>query len=244
MDFKIKGHSSYKLSLEENFVKKSADSKDDRLVASANKQKSFYSQLFKTPKIYDITSSHFTMDYIEGHSFIQFLTYATKNDLDKLIKKLEGYFAENIEGKIMIDGEVFKRKIESIDKQYLSWFNDFPPEIEVYSGQCHGDLTFSNMIFSNDIYFIDFLDSYIESPTMDLIKLRQDTHLHWSLEMSEQKYDLNKILVALLYLDNWIQDTYQFDYYNFLQKINLLRILPYAKTTHIKNFISNKFHEL
>ena len=43
-------------------------------------------------------------------------------------------------------------------------------------GTCHGDLTFSNILFNgNNYYLIDFLDSFIESPLLDIVKLRQDT---------------------------------------------------------------------
>jgi thiamine kinase-like enzyme len=114
--------------------------------------------------------------------------------------------------------------------------------LEVYTGKCHGDMTLSNMIFKDDdVYLIDFLDSYIESPTMDLIKLRQDTHLHWSFNMIDvKKSDLMKSKIALEYIDNWITDTYDMTNYKILQIINLVRIFPYATDIKIKNFIHEK----
>jgi tRNA A-37 threonylcarbamoyl transferase component Bud32 len=244
LDFKVKGHSKYKLSLVEGWVKKSASEEDERLVKSAVKQKDFKSEYFKSPMVLDTTSNYFLMEYIEGHSFVEFLTYATKNDIDKLIKKFEGYFSETITGQESISSDVFIEKLNSIDSSLINKFNHIPKEVKIYKGKCHGDLTLSNMIFANDVYMIDFLDSFIESPTIDLVKLRQDTHLGWSLEMSELKYDINKLKISLNYLDEWLVNTYDINEYHFLQKVNLCRILPYAKTDSIKRFIDNKFNTL
>lgn len=243
MDFKVRGHSSYSLSLRDGVVWKEATENDNRLVKSAQKQKDFNSQFFKTPKIFDINPSYFSMKYIKGYSFVEFLIYSTKNDLDKLLKKIEGYFKERIEGKETISANILEDKIKSIDPKYLELFGELN-DIEVYKGKSHGDMTLSNMIFSNDIYLIDFLDSYIESPTMDLVKLRQDTHLFWSLEMSELTYDKNKVRIGLNYIDDWLVNNYDFTNYNLLQKLNLLRILPYAKTDRVKEFVNNSIPKL
>jgi len=111
-------------------------------------------------------------------------------------------------------------------------------------GNCHGDMTLSNMIFGKDIYLIDFLDSYIESPTLDLIKLRQDTHLYWSLNMIDKTTDLTKIKLGLNYIDNWILDNYKIEDYELLQIINLLRIYPYTKDEKIINWLDTNIKKL
>ena len=42
--------------------------------------------------------------------------------------------------------------------------------IKIPIGICHGDLTFSNILFNgNNYYLIDFLDSFIEYPLMDIV---------------------------------------------------------------------------
>ncbi len=57
-------------------------------------------------------------------------------------------------------------------------------------GICHGDLTFSNMLFNgNNYYLIDFLDSFVESPLLDIVKLRQDSAYLWSQLMYIHDYD-------------------------------------------------------
>ena len=46
--------------------------------------------------------------------------------------------------------------------------------VEIPLGPCHGDLTTSNVLFAHDssaIALVDFLDSFLESPLVDLAKL-------------------------------------------------------------------------
>ena len=243
MDFKVNGHSNYNLSLKDGIVTKTSENKDKRLKTSAIKQREFQSDYFKVPKVKEILSNGFSMDYILGFSFVEFLTYATKNDLDKLIKKLEGYFSETIEGVQIIKREVLIDKIKSISESYLGNWKEIN-DIKIYKGKAHGDMTFSNMIFSNDIYLIDFLDSYIESPMMDLVKLRQDTHLQWSFKMYDKPYDKTKVQIALSYIDDWLVSKYDFRHYNILQAINLIRIVPYTKSESISKFLHTNINKL
>jgi len=245
MDFKVKGHSKYKLHRENSLVIKSSDIEDERLHKSAQKQKNFKSNYFKTPKVHDISNSFFIMDYIGGKSFNEFFEYASKDDLDFLIENIQGYLSETIIGSVDIPTSILKNKINSlnIEKKFL-YLLDNKESIYVYVGNCHGDMTLSNMIFGKDIYLIDFLDSYIESPTLDLIKLRQDTHLYWSLNMIDKTTDLTKIKLGLNYIDNWILDNYKIEDYELLQIINLLRIYPYTKDEKIINWLDTNIKKL
>lgn len=245
MDFKVKGHSKYKLHRENSLVVKSSDIEDERLYKSAQKQNSFKSNFFKTPKIQDITNNSFSMDYIGGKSFNEFFEYASKHDLDSLIESIQGYFSETIIGSVEVPTSILKNKLNSLNigKKFVSLL-DNKESLSVYVGNCHGDMTLSNMIFGKDIYLIDFLDSYIESPTMDLVKLRQDTHLYWSLNMIDKTTDLTKIKLGLKYIDNWILDNYQIEDYELLQIINLLRIYPYTTDEKIINWLDENIKKL
>lgn len=245
MDFKIKGHSKYTLYREKSLVIKSSDIQDERLYKSAQKQKNFKSNYFKTPKVHEIDNSFFIMDYIRGQSFLEFFELASKEDLDFLIEKLDGYFKENIVSSINLPIKVLKNKLNSlnIEKKIVSLLNN-KSHISVYVGNSHGDMTLSNMIFGKDIYLIDFLDSYIESPTMDLVKLRQDTHLYWSLNMVDKTTDLTKVKLGLKYIDNWINDNYKIEDYELLQLINLLRIYPYTNDKKINDWLDINIKKL
>jgi len=238
MDFKVKGHSKYKLSLIDGVVKKYTTEPDDRLIKSAIKQKKFKSSYFKTPEVIEINDSSFLMKYIVGKNFSEFFNQASKYDLDLLIEKIEGYFSETIIGSVDVPISILINKVNSLpDNEIILPFLSNKQSIEMNVGICHGDMTLSNMIFSNDFYLIDFLDSYIESPTIDLVKLRQDTHLYWSLNMIDVPRDLTKIKLGLKYIDDWIQSNFVIHEYELLQIINLLRIYPYATDYKIKQWI-------
>jgi len=245
VDFKVKGHSNYNLKLHENVVTKSASSGDTRLVKSAIKQKEFKSNYFKSPKVLEINRDSFLMEYIQGESFSQFFTLATKRDLDGLIRKLDGYFKERIIGETTLPINILKDKLKSLPNgdTLLPLLNS-ESDIQIKVGLSHGDMTLSNMIFTDEIYLIDFLDSYVESPTMDLVKLRQDTHLHWSLNMVNSVTDLSKIKLGLSYIDRWLVKNYPIEKYELLQIINLQRIYPYTNDTKIKNYLETNINKL
>lgn len=245
MDFKVKGHSNYNLKLHENVVTKSSVNDDARLVKSALKQKEFKSDYFKSPNVVEINKDSFLMEYIQGESFSQFFTLATKRDLDGLIRKLDGYFKERIIGETTLPIQILKDKLKSIPSgNNLLYLLENEFDIKIKVGLSHGDMTLSNMIFTDEIYLIDFLDSYIESPTMDLVKLRQDTHLHWSLNMVNSVTDLSKIKLGLSYIDNWLVKNYPIEKYELLQIINLQRIYPYTDDTKIKNYLETNINKL
>ena len=110
-------------------------------------------------------------------------------------------------------------------------------------GICHGDLTFSNILVDNNrmqLYLIDFLDSFIESPLLDIVKIRQDTKYLWTLNLYNHNYDRNKTIIILNYLDKMIDKYFQkYDFYvncyKYFQIINLLRVLQYSKNKIITN---------
>lgn len=245
MDFKVKGHSNYKLEINNDFVIKSAEKSDSRLKKSALKQQTFKSNFFKTPYVENITDCSFSMKYINGESFSQFFTNASKRDLDNLISKIDGYLQERIVGEMDLPKLVLENKLKSLPNgESLLPILDNIDSISIKVGLSHGDMTLSNMIFAEDIYLIDFLDSYIESPTMDLVKLRQDTHLYWSLNMVTDTLDETKIKLGLQYIDNWLVDTYPIKEYEILQIINLFRIYPYTNDEKIKKYLSKNINKL
>lgn len=245
MDFKVKGNSNYLLQLTNNVVKKSTINNDGRLYKSALKQNTFKSNYFTTPSILNLTETSFDMEYIKGESFYQFLTTASKRDLDGFITKLDGYFSERIIGELKIPIQILIDKLKqlSADSFYIDKFSKYD-DVTIKLGPCHGDMTLSNMIFTDKIYLIDFLDSYIESPTIDLVKLRQDTHLYWSLNMIHDKVDITKIKIGLNYIDNWLVNNYKVDNYELFQIINLLRIFPYTKEESVKKYLEHNLKKL
>ena len=95
---------------------------------------------------------------------------------------------------------------------------------------CHGDLTFTNIIFNkNRLYYIDFLDCFIDSFLCDLVKLKQDLFYHWSLDVQGMK----NLRIRQIYSFLWRKleerysqyvETIEFD---VLDILNTLRLEPY-----------------
>ncbi len=118
-------------------------------------------------------------------------------------------------------------------------------------GKCHGDLTMSNILINSlgqfhakEIYVIDFLNTFMESPLQDIVKWRQDTRYAWTSTMLKNMDDLDptKMAIALKYLDHLIVDQFsKFEwyvaYYAPFQILNLLRVVQHAKKEKVIVFL-------
>tara|TARA_B100000123_G_C25718954_1_gene423522 strand:+ start:194 stop:1087 length:894 start_codon:yes stop_codon:yes gene_type:complete len=230
----------------------------------------------KIPKIlsYKTTEYRFigSMDFIKNSDNV--IDFLNRNNLstisifpNKLIKIIETMIEKcsfnHIEPNILIE------KIKSIQKNILAnqltrSFNLTPVfemlnkkleticKVNIPIGLCHGDLTLSNILIGyNDfnIYLIDFLDSFVETPLFDILKVRQDTSYLWSLKLFEHKCDENKIIIHLNYIDEIIHThfkKYQWyeELYDYFQIINLLRVFQYCKTESTANFLYKEINSL
>ena len=256
------------------FVRKSTKDTSyfKRLLLQAEKQKSdnCIGKNILNPNIYEIeqtdNEAYMIMDYIYANNFIDFFEHASSSQIDNFIDIFIKYIKDEYDKcKITkIDKSVFVNKFLSVEKNCYKnellknnnlvntilekskqKFNKLPENIELPIGKCHGDLTFSNILFSTDnIYFIDYLDSFIETPIQDIVKLRQDTKYFWSVMMYHNKYDIIRLNMIFNYIDNkineyFINDQYYKNIYDTLQLMNILRILPYVKNTKIRDFVLN-----
>ena len=108
---------------------------------------------------------------------------------------------------------------------------------------CHGDLTLSNILFNgNNYYLIDFLDSFIETPLMDIVKLRQDTAYLWSPLMYTGTYDVTRLNIICNKIDRDLDKYFsQYEwyrrYYDMFQLLNFFRILQYAKEEKVVSYL-------
>ena len=125
------------------------------------------------------------------------------------------------------------------------WFNkNNGKPIEIPMGVCHGDMTFSNIIFNSaGLWLIDFLDSFVETPLQDIVKLRQDTLYEWSTLMVDASYNKVRIKTVFEYIDKKLDEYFKaydwYKYYNMLQYMNILRILPYVKEANVNERLLN-----
>lgn len=231
------------------------EGKVDRTGHQFSPEHSFSSQLA------DNNFFWFQMRYIPGESYSQYLMKATKQEIDRIIDIYLLYFNKFIsESEIgFVTKETITTKIDSIKialrktrfckdeliSKALSFLENYIPVSALPLGFCHGDFTLSNVIFSDGrIFLIDFLDSFIESPIMDVVKLRQDTKFNWTmqLEVDMPVFKQSKTLQILKYFDQrimeWLQGSvYHLDWYPYLEVMNLVRILPYLERENEVNFI-------
>lgn len=117
-------------------------------------------------------------------------------------------------------------------------------------GVCHGDLTFSNILFNgNNYYLIDFLDSFIESPLLDVVKIRQDSAFLWSQLMYVKSYDRIRLEIICKKIDDAINEYFKkydwyHDFYGVFQLMNMLRILQYAKEEKVINYLKQTLQRI
>ena len=227
------------------------------------------------PKIHQLSKandeSYIIMDYIYAQNFIDYFEHASKTDIDNFInvfcnyinyelnnceiqyiskdvfiKKFNSVRGNCYHNELLIDNPITDRLLNVCERI----FNELPDFLELAVGKCHGDLTFSNILFtSNKFYFIDYLDSFIETPIQDIVKLRQDTLYFWSTQMYSKRYDKIRLKIIFKYIDdkinNYFKDNYQYArYYNVLQLMNILRILPYVKKASIRDFLYTIIDEI
>jgi hypothetical protein len=247
-----------------------------RLLRQGVKQHQFLinvvSGMFKTPAVLEQSDAHellawFEMSYLHGQKYSEFFERASIPEIRNLAQKFERHFAEallqsRIEG---VDVTVFTSKLESvcallydrmdIDQQIVKNAAEYllrVPSDRMPVGSCHGDFTFSNMLFCEDgIYLVDFLDSFIESPLIDLVKFRQDTFFHWSLLIENQLPSSRsaKIIQVFNYLDTYVFEALAGNpfvkvWYTYLQVFNLLRILPYVSERREIEFVQKNLYRL
>lgn len=263
---KKKGLSGCELELINNNIVRKYSSNlryNDRLEIQMRKQKIFKNDTFefiKTPKIVDSgfinQLFYFDMEYISGQQLYDLFIFGTKNDINNFIKYLNSYFDYLIKNSKFIEINHFKisnkLKLESliIDSDYKSFIKYLISKIDdvksksFISSDCHGDFTIGNMIYYNNcIYLLDFLDSYIDTPIIDLVKLKQDLFHNWLLLNSDyNKSDFYRAVQISKFVWGKISKKY-LDYINtiefkILEAINFLRIEPYIDVE--KKLLLNK----
>ena len=236
------GLSGCKLELINGLLRKHSASAEynSRLISQAEKQIVFSKRIYKnieTPKVHDIEVFYFDMDYVSGQNFEEFFSSASVNDVEFVLSTLFDYFDTlistarnfNATNKILSKIDSLKEKTSHI--KYIEFLRKYVENnsIIVPHTFCHGDLTFANIIFhKNRLFFIDFLDCYVDTFLSDLVKLKQDLHHLWSVK----NQDVYSVRIHQIY--QYIWDKLESRYESFMNKsfhvldvLNTLRIEPY-----------------
>lgn len=249
-----------------------------RLALQAKKQRAAAEdeyQHIRVPQIFELQENADTtiikMQYVYSKNFIEFFEQAGFEQVDYLIGALE-YFVEHEISKCELQKvapKIFQDKFAEIkgkcltnplyegNEEILSILNrseqvfNSLSELTMPIGICHGDLTFSNILFNgNNYYLIDFLDSFIETPLQDIVKIRQDTQFRWSQLMYTKPYDATRLRIVCDKIDHEIHQyftrKYQWysDNYSVVQLMNILRILPYAKEEKVVQYLVDVLNQL
>ena len=236
----------------------SSPSYNKRLGLQVKKQELFSNQVFRnveTPKVLRKEDSYFDMEYVTGRSFDEYFSVCSVKDIDFVFDSLCGYFDGLISHSQYYQPEVSKKrlldKINSLETHTnhltdLYHIRQMVSSITMKIPQtfCHGDLTFTNIIFNkNRLYYIDFLDCFIDSFLCDLVKLKQDLFYHWSLDVQ----GIKNLRIRQIYSFLWRKleerysqyvETIEFD---VLDVLNTLRLEPYLTNEDQRIIIKRMF---
>ena len=211
-----------------------------RLLSQADKQVVFGNRIYKNidaPKVYDTQQNYFDMEYIAGKSFEEFFSSASVNDVEFVVSTLFDYFdtlistARSFDATNKILTKIDSLKEKSSHKKYIEFLRKYVEDNKIIVPHtfCHGDLTFANIIFhKNRLFFIDFLDCYVDTFLSDLVKLKQDLHHLWAVR--NQDVYSNRIHQIYQYIWDKLEVRYESfmnESFHILDVMNALRIEPY-----------------
>jgi len=246
-----------------NYVIKTFDYDLERANKNILKQKQFINKtfenisLFSVPIINIIKNSKeivIKMPYIDGLTGSNIILYSHRTNFISFLNFVENYFIdcfkkinyENIDTNILLKkvDDIFSNtsiKI-SIPKKIIKASISKMKNFTIPIGGCHGDFTLDNMIIGDDgrFYLIDFLETYLETPLQDFVKLKQDTEYGWcvrKLSKSDQTkanvfFDKIKALPILKKIEMEYTEEIK-----ILNLISLLRIAPYVRDKITQNWL-------
>lgn len=215
----------------------------------------FHSGSIRVPRIIQTAaiddSYHADMEFIAAKDFVQFLSEADRQGLDDFLVVIGEFIDTNLassqraEVSGLIQTKLAELKTKGVPESFIAAAQSLCCHpVWVPAGRCHGDLTLSNMLFKNgQLYLIDFLDCFVESPLQDIVKLRQDTFFGWSLVLYQAEFNWPRVQIALRYLDQKIatrfncHDWYQ-QHYGLFQLVNLMRVLPYCAESKTADLVT------
>jgi Phosphotransferase enzyme family len=239
----LKGHSGCRVFLckhgNNNYVKKvsASASYNRRLERQMIRQQEFAHPGILSPAVYECGTEndlfYFTMEYIHGVSFSTFISRNTIRDIDPHIEQLFAFLRANV-GDATTDLESrISEKLYAISaispipiERYLRYCLAFDWSA-IPIGYCHGDLTCENILVRDtQLYLIDFLDSFADTPYLDASKLLQDILVMWSWRFDERRPVIKNMRIYAMFLARL--ESREMEIVRRMLILNLLRFLPYA----------------
>ena len=265
------GHSGCQILLSEGesgetFVRKISSSIDynERLLVQKEKQESFHDGLIKVPQVLrdgylSNGRYYFDMEYVHGITLAEYIKEVEVNEIKGIVDVLISSARTGREYQSGVASpEAFQKKIKDLEHKLSKLDNSIINEAiellathdwsRILSSACHGDMTLENIIVrNNELYLIDFLDSFFDSWVFDLSTILQDVEVLWHYR--DEKIDNNTVIRLIIMRDllfNKLQELMGADYievyYTLLLK--LIRIYPYTQDELTYNFLNKKTREV
>lgn len=270
--YNLGGHSGCKIYLIEPddgavFVRKTSKDQEynERIKAQCEKQATFRGEPIRAPKVLNSGYTEeglffFDMEYIQGVTLAEYIKTMEIGKVKGLVESLVASIvpkeqAETKREEQLVVKEIFAQKLSSLRKNLKDKSNsviEYSLDLleahdwsKLIPSQCHGDMTLENIIVKNDqLYFIDFLDSFYDSWFLDIGTLLQDVQLMWSYRF-QQNVSMNTVLRLIVFRDLLLDEIKKVNpdyvlevYYSLLQK--LIRIYPYTKDELTYRFLDEK----
>jgi hypothetical protein len=153
--------------------------------------------------------------------------------------------------------EYLKRKIktnhdlghvgEAILQIYETRYSELIMDSKIPKGWNHGDFSFENILISRhlqEVYTIDFLDSPVETPLIDLGRLYLDLSLGWwnsnnkINEFSDQVLLLKDSIESVV-----IKNRLDLKILNLFTFLAALRVMPYTKNPIRLGYLKSYFND-
>lgn len=260
------GHSGCKILLcedEDNkvYVRKVSSSKEynERLAIQSNKQRLYEDSQLRAPRVLNEGYTpdglyFFDMEYIQGITLSEHMKSIKIGEVRRIVETLVSEIVRYPASNSDVDCSAFIGKIDSLKNKLYGKDSTIDEALDLLSTHswigfkktaCHGDLTLENIIVKdNQLYLIDFLDSFYDSWILDISTLMQDVQTLWSYR-NDNEININTVLRLMVFRDilmdtirNISPEKFYEVYYALLLK--LLRIIPYTKDEHTYAFLIEK----
>lgn len=246
------------------FIKKFYHKPDLRAFNSIKKQIFFKKRIYQnfkilTPKVKNFSEDNFfknkfiEMEFIDGLSGDDIFFYSEIYEVSLLKNFFLKFFEQNfktikwikIKKNIILDKiyQVQKnikiKELKNLNRMIIKKINNnYKSEIIWPSSYCHGDLTLGNIIIKkNEIYLIDFLETYNDGVVQDFSKIIQEIYLGWTSRFFTDHYSvrINSFYEKIWPLNLWKNLNSRIKDLCYLESfINLSRIIPYIKSKDYK----------
>jgi hypothetical protein len=184
---------------------------------------------------------YFDMEYVAGLPLHGFVSMNRMAAIVPLVDQLSSFVRQNDDGATVDLSAAVRGKIATLaggddaTARYAAYCLDHDWSA-VPAGYCHGDLTFENILVRDgEVYLVDFLDSFADTPYVDFSKLLQDVLLMWSWRgQARPPFIKNVVLyngLAAMLSPAELELTHR------LLVLNLLRALPYARERSDQQFL-------